>query len=143
MSATSHTERIKQELTRAGVTSYALGKFNSRYLPKVLHEGEHVMAVVYGRHREDSGFLRWVDRMLVATDRRVISLNHKPGYTDIDEFTYDVVAGVETSTAGPFTAVTLSTRVHNITIRFVKPNCAEHFAHYIEIRRLEQPFKQF
>lgn len=139
---TASTKRIQDELRAAGVTSYGLKKFNSRYVPKIIHDDERVMAVVYGRFRESSGFLNWVDRMLIATDQRVISLNHKPGFTDVDELMYDMVAGVEMTTAGPFTAVTLYTRVHNITVRFVNARCAERFVHFVEQRRINQPYRQ-
>lgn len=137
-----HTQRIKQELTNAGVTGFGLRKFNSKYLPKVIHEEEHIMGVIYGRYQEDGGFLGWVDRMLVATDRRVVSLNHKPGFTDVDEFMYDMVAGIESSTAGPFTAIVLKTRTRKITVRFVNAKCAEKFVQYIELRQVERPYKQ-
>lgn len=129
--------RIKREFVKAGMTKWGLAKYNTRYLPRILHPNEHVMAVIYGRFSEAPGFLNWVDRMIVATDRRIISLNHKPGYTDIDEFTYDIVDGVEISTVGPFSAVRLNTKIDSLAIRFVNNNCAEKFVHYIEKRRLE------
>lgn len=136
---TSHKQRITNELITSGVSSYGLRKFNSHHLPLIIHEDEHILGVLYGRFHESFGLLDWVDRMLVATDRRIISLNHKPGYTDIDEFTYDVVTGISSSTAGPFTAVTLNTKINSISIRFVKKRCAEIFMHVIEQHRLEKP----
>lgn len=137
MIQTDQKQRITQELVACGVSSYGLRKFNSRYLPLLIHEDEHILGVVYGRYHESFGILDWVDRMLVATNRRIISLNHKPGYTDIDEFTYDVVTGISSSTAGPFTAVTLNTKIYSISIRFVKKQCAEIFKRTIEKHRLE------
>jgi len=131
------TFRCRQELIIAGMTRYGLLKFNTRFLPSIIHDFEHIMGVVYGRYAEGSGFLSWTDRMLIATDRRIISLNHKPGYTDIDEFTYDVVDGVESLTAGPFSSVKLNTKIAELNIRFTNRQCAEHFVHYIEKRRVE------
>lgn len=128
---------VRIELIKAGMTAYGLRKFNSRYLPSILHDQEHVKAVIYGRYGEGPGLLQWADRMVVATDRRIISLNHKPGYTDEDEFTYDVVDGVDALTAGPFTAVTLNTKVSHFTLRFVNRRCADKFVHYVEKRRAE------
>jgi hypothetical protein len=129
--------RLRQELVKAGMTAYGLSKFNTRHLPSIIRDGEHVHGVIYGRHIEGPGFLGWMDRMIVATDHRVISFNHKPGYTDDDIFTYDVINGVDASTAGPFTAVTLETRSGKVTIRFVNKRCAEIFIKYIAKRRLE------
>ena len=130
-------QRLRQELTKAGMTSYGLSKFNTRYLPSIIKEGEHIHGVVYGRYIEGPGFLSWVDRMMVATDHRIIAFNHKPGYTDDDEFTYDVVNGVDSSIAGPFTAITLDTRTGPVKLRFVNRRCAEIFIQYVERRRVE------
>lgn len=129
--------RLRKEMVAAGVNAHGLSKFDSHYLPTIIHDLEHIKGVIYGRFREGPGFLNWVDRMVVATDRRVISLNHKPGYTDIDEFTYDIIDGVDLSRAGPFYAVTLNTKIGHFTVRFVRRQCAEIFVHYIEKRRLE------
>lgn len=137
MTAGAAQQRITQELLSCGMSQWGLNKFNSRYLMEVIHEDEHIKGVVYGRYRENGGLLNWVDHMLVATDQRVISLNHKPGYTDMDEFTYDVVMGVESSTAGPFTAITLHTRLRDFSLRFVNAACAHTFMEYIESRRME------
>jgi len=130
-------KRVRQELIAAGMTPYGLSKFNTRYLTSIIKEGEHIHGVVYGRHVEGPGFLSWVDRMIVATDHRIISFNHKPGYTDDDEITYDVVNGVDSSNAWPFTAVTLDTRIGKVTLRFVRNRCAAIFIEYVERRRVE------
>lgn len=129
--------RIKSELKAVGVSAYGLRKFDSRYLPAIIHDHEHVKGVIYGRFHEGNGPLNWVDRMVVATDRRILSFNHKPGFTDVDEFTYDMIDGIDASTAGPFTAVTLNTKVSHFNVRFVNKRCADIFVHYIEKRRLE------
>lgn len=130
-------QRCKLELKMAGMTKYGFTKFNSRYLPKIIHDDEHIMGVIYGRYPEGPGVLSWTDRMVVATDRRVISLNHKPGYTDVDEFTYDVIDGVESLRAGFYTAVRINTKIDVLFVRMVNPRCAERFVHYIEKRRIE------
>lgn len=130
-------ERIREELIKAGMTPYGLSKFNTRFLPTLIKDGERIHAVVYGRHIEGPGFLNWVDRMMVATNHRVISFNHKPGYTDHDVFTYDVVNGVDASVAGPFRAVTLDTRTGKVTLRFVNKRCSDTFIKYVLNRRME------
>ena len=134
---TPHEQRIKDELSSVGVTWYGRHKFNTHFIPKLIHEYEHIKGVIYGRFREDGGFLSMADHMLVATDLRIISFNHKPGYTDIDEFTYDAVIGVDYTTAGPFSSVTLQTRLRDFTLRFVNPTCAKIFITYLEARRFE------
>lgn len=131
-----HDERIKQELKDAGVTRFGMKKFAVKYLPKIIHKNEHIHGVVYGRYGEKTGSLTLVEGMLVATDRRIIFLDHKPGFTSTDEITYDVVSGVRANTAF-FTAVTLHTRIGDYTIRFANPKCAETFIDYVGERRLE------
>jgi general stress protein 26 len=125
-----HKLRIRQELKKAGVTSYGLIKGESKLLPNIIHEDEHIGGVVYGQMSEGSV-------MLVATDKRIIFLDWKPLFTTSDEFTYDVVSGVKTTTAGPFSAVTLHTRISDYSLRYVNHNCARNFVRYIEKRRIE------
>lgn len=134
-----HTERIKQELRAVGATSFGLMKFASRYLPKIIHEDEHVRAAVYGRYKVNGGWLAMSEGVLVATDSRIIFLDHKPGFTSTEEVTYDVVVGVRKTSGGPFAAVTLYTRVGNFTIRFAHGRTIDKFVEFIEKRRLESP----
>lgn len=137
MSDAQKVARVKKELRAAGVTSIGLAKFASRYLPSVLHDAEHIMGVVYGRYAAGSGLLRWTEGMLVATDRRVIFMDRKPGFQTVDELTYDIVSGVKKTYAWPFSSITLHTRIGNYTLRYVNPSCLDTFMQYVEERRLE------
>ncbi len=132
----SHTMRVKAELRKVGITAYSINKFTPRYLPKVIHDNEHIMAAVYGRYNKEEtpfGF----GGMLVATDRRVIFVDHKPGYTTLDELTYDVVSGVQATRAGLFRSITLYTKLGEFTVRFANTKSVKNFEHYVEKRRLE------
>jgi hypothetical protein len=133
----AEAKRIRQELRQAGVTWYGSIKFAVRYLPHILHEGEHVNGAVYGRYAAGSGMLNWEEGILVATERRILFLDRKPGYEATDELTYDVVSGVQKSYAWPFAAITLHTRLGNYTIRFANKKCIDTFIRYVERRRLE------
>lgn len=133
----AHAERVKRELREAGVGALGLLKFGIRYLHRLIHQDEHVHGVVFGRYREAEGQPAWEEGMLVATNRRVLFVDRKPGYLKADDITYDVVSAVEASRAGPFSAVTLYTRMGTFTIRFAKSKCAEIFVRYVENRRLE------
>lgn len=133
----THIQRVKKELQAAGASSYGAKKFASHYLPNIIHQNEHIKGVVYGRYKEDGGFFGFSAGMLVATDRRVIFLDHKPGYTSIDEISYDVVVGVKQTTTGLFSTVTLHTRVAEYHIRFANARGVYNFVEYIEKRRLE------
>lgn len=132
-----HTQRIAEELKAAGASSYGAAKFASRYLPNVIHSDEHIMAAVYGRYDEGGGLLSLSAGMLVATEKRVIFLDHKPGFTSMDEITYDVVSGVKKVSSTLASTLTLHTRVGDYVIRFANASGADKFVHYIETRRVE------
>jgi hypothetical protein len=133
----THKQRVFKELKNVGVTWYGMLKFAPHYLPKIIHNDEHIMGAVYGRYTDKAGANNWNEGMLVATDLRVIFLNHKPGYTKIDEMTYDVVSGVSMTTAG-FSAVSLRTRLGDYKFRFANKRCSEIFVEYVERRRIEK-----
>lgn len=127
-----HKQRVKAELRAAGVTNYGLLKPESRNLPQVIQEDEHIRAVVYGRATTSGG------AMLVATNLRVIYFNRMPLFATLDEVTYDLVSGVSKgSEGGLFAAVTLHTRAGDYTIRFANVVCADRFVKYIERQCIE------
>ena len=133
-----HAERIKRELIAAGVTRYGLRKFAAHYVYRIIHPQEHIMAVVYGRYGSGEGLFGGMSEgMLIATERRVIFLDYKPGFTDLKEFTYDVVSGIERITTALFSSVKLFTRIGNFSLRYANSHCVELFMEYIELRRLE------
>lgn len=123
--------RIKRELLEAHVTLYGLLKSESRHLPNILHDNEHVEAVIYGQHGASSA-------MLVATDERIIYLDKKPMVVLFDEVSYEVVSGVEFDIHTLFATVILHTPVKNYDFRFTNLHCAENFVRYIERQRLEK-----
>ncbi len=127
----AHRRRIQRELTAAGVTAYGLMKNEARYLPKLIHQDEHIEAVAYGRYTNGSA-------MLVATDRHVLFLDKKALVTILDELTYEVVAGVTVEMHGPFANINLHTRLGDYSVRLVNQNCAMKFVDHIERRRLDE-----
>ena len=136
-----HKDRIKEELHRAGVTTLGRYRFSGMYLPEVIHEDEHIEAAIFGRHKELQGFFGAVEGMLVATDKRVIFIDHRPGYTTMDEFTYDVISGVNITKAVYNASVTLYTKVSNYRLSYVGKESAKKFANYLE-ERLEKRVAQ-
>jgi hypothetical protein len=127
----THAERVHRELVQAGATVYGLLKSESRYLPRIIHEDEHIHAVVYGQHHSSSA-------MLIATDYRIIYLDKKPTALFMDEVTYDVVSGIEFEIHTFFASVTLHTAVTNYNIKYANIHCAEKFTSYIEEQRVKR-----
>lgn len=123
--------RIRQELIVAGVTSYGLRKPTIHNLPSVIHPDEHIKGVIYG----------WRDKntaTIVATDRRLIYMDHKPFFRINDEISYDFVSGISHNAQGRFSGVIIHTRAGDYNLRFVNTECAKIFVNYIESRGIEQ-----
>lgn len=132
-----HAERIKAELKKAGFSRLNQRKFTSTYLPNVIHPNEHIRAAVTGRHKETEGFFGLVEGVLVATDERVIYVDHRPGFTKMDEISYDVISGVTVTSTIFAASITLYSKVGNYTISYSKMVSAQKFADYIERHRLQ------
>lgn len=137
LTTTQEAQRIREELKAVGVTAFGMAKFASHFLPNVLHENEHIMGAVYGRYATGAGLQQWNEGMLIATQRRIIFLDRKPGFEIMDELTYDVVSGMQKSYAWPFASITLHTRIANYTLRFANKACIDSFMRYVEERRVE------
>jgi len=126
-----HVERVKRELSDAGVSWYGLLRAESRYLPQVIHADEHVKAAVYGRTKDGSA-------MIVATDRRMLFIDKKPMITISDEISYEVLSGVGISQENTLTAgITIFTRMGNYTVRFANTKSVMKLKKYLESHRLE------
>ena len=130
MQNTDHIRRIKQELKDAGVSRYGLAKMESKYLPSIIHEDEHIKGVVYGK-------IDFLSSMLIATDRRILYINREPMVSTMDEVTYDMVGGVKFNKAGLFGSITLHTRIQDYVIRYVNIKSGQKFIKYLESRRIE------
>jgi len=130
-SFTQHQKRIRKELLAAGMTNYGLMKGEAKHLPDMIHPDEHIGGVIYGRHGSESA-------MFVATNLRMIYLEHRPFFRVNDEIAYSVLSGVSFNMQARFAGVTIHTRLGDYTILFVNRNCAKTFVAYIEKRRLEE-----
>jgi hypothetical protein len=123
--------RVKRELLDAGASLYGLLKSEGRYLPKVLHENEHIEAAIYGQHNSSSA-------MMIATDERIVYLDKKPMVEMFDEVSYEVISGIEFDIHTFFATIVLHTPVRNYEFKYVNLHCAEKFARHIEKHRLER-----
>lgn len=131
MTTTQHNIRIYKELRDAGISKWATRTLEGRSIPAIIHDDEHIGAAV-------SGFSETSYVMLIATDRRIIYLDRKPIFTNMDEITYDIVTGVKCNDLGLYSGVNLHTRLKEFEVRWVNENAARNFVHFIELRKLEQ-----
>lgn len=130
MTTAQHNIRIYKELCDAGIGTWAMRSLEAHYVPSFIHEDEHIGAAV-------SGFSEGSYVMLIATDRRIIYLDRKPIFTNIDELAYDIVVGVKCNDLGLFAGVELHTRLKDYSVGWVREKAAHTFVHFIETRRLE------
>lgn len=123
-------ERIMAELKALGVNWYGFTKSGIRGIPAVLHDSEHVKGVIYGHH--DAG-----QAALVVTDHRILFIDNKPFFKNIEELPFSVVGGITYGKAGLSATVTLHTPVNDYRIRTTNWTSAKHFIDFIESKCLE------
>jgi hypothetical protein len=93
--------------------------------PEILHDGEHVKSVVYGRRRDGSA-------MLIATAERIIYLYRKGSQVLMDEIAYDEVFGVGSELEGRDATVRLLTPETEYVIAGANEYNAEDFVEFVE-----------
>lgn len=122
---TGHDDRVKKELTDAGMNKYGFLKGETRHLPSIIQDDEHIGGVVYGRGQGASG-------MLVATNKRILFLDHKLFFKKTEEISYDAVSGISYNKQGEYSTVILHTKFGDFTLRFVNVKIGTHFVNFIE-----------
>lgn len=130
----NHKDRIRNELRQAGATRYALIRSEVKYLPQIIHEEEHIEAVVYGRVEGEFS-------LLVATDKRIIFMQRMALYTTTDEISYDTVRGVRSNDVGLFSSLILHTKINDYNIRYANTKCTHKFVKFIEQKSVEEKNK--
>lgn len=130
-----HKQRIQQELERACVPRLSLKTFASRHLHNVIQDDEHIIAAINGFSKSGSGLFGTC--MLVATDKRIIFYDHKPGFTVMEEAAYDEIRGIRSAEIGPFTMVRLHTAAGDYQLNHVNRACARAFVKYVDKCKLE------
>lgn len=132
---TSKIERVRQELKDAFATPYGLIKQEARFLHNIVEDDEHIKAVIYGLYGENGfGVQTSNSGMLVATDKRLIFIDRKPLFSDVDELGYEAIIGINVNSAPIFSAVEVHTARKEFHFRNVNKKCARHFEKYIESR---------
>lgn len=122
-------KQLKHQLKKVGVSWVGLQLSETKHLAGILQEGEKINGAVYGHN--EIGFV-----MLAATNKRLMFIDKKPLFSNIDEITYDVVSGVSLSRAWPFSTLTLYSRVSNFVLKTWNKNSAQIFIDFIEDRCL-------
>lgn len=125
-----HVRRVYEELKRAGAVAFDMLLPETRYLPRVIQDKEHVCGAVYGRYGKSRG-------VLVATDERIIFLNKKVLLLQLNDIAYSVVSGVSRTWLGPIGTVTLRTSMGNYSLRTYNQKNAKNFVEYVSTQHLQ------
>ncbi len=122
-------ERVKQELIAAGMTKRGLTNTSSQYLYNVIHDDEHVKGVAYSIYGGRGP-------ILVATEHRIIYLQHRASYTTCDDLSYDFLTDVTLGFSGPLGSLSLRCRGQDYTVGYVNRRAAQVFVDYVESKNL-------
>jgi hypothetical protein len=120
-----HADQVRLELGEHGISPHGLRRAESRYLPTIIHEDEHIKAAILGRVFRGAA-------LLAVTNMRVIFFDRIPLFTNFDELPYGSVMGVSHSAVGLFASVTLRTRMGDYILRYVNKAAARAFVRCIE-----------
>lgn len=129
-----HQKRVLEDMKRLGATRIELYSSEASYLHKVIHHEEQIGGISFGHN--EVGY-----SMLIATNRRVIFLDKKPFFANVDDISYDVVSGVSLGHAGPGSTLVLHTRIRDIKLMTMNDKSAEIFVDYVQMRCLEHDKK--
>lgn len=122
--------QLHSQLKQLGLDWVECLRSEARMLPGSLHKGEVIRAVISGRAK--TGHI-----MLVATDTRVIMLDHKPFFQNVEDISYQIISGVSVGKVGPFYTVTLNTRMGDYILKTYYGKAAATFKEFIESRCIE------
>lgn len=131
MSAADKKSRVLAELNAAGIVGVQAQRMEARNLYKLLHDNEHIMGAIRGRHDGDGA-------MFVATDKRMLLLNYKPLFSNNQEISYYVLAGVSYNPMSGFAGVTIHTKMGNFDFKYVNKANAKHLVEYLEQKHLDK-----
>ena len=131
------TQQVRLSLRKRGAVAYDMWLPETNYLPHLLHRNEHIMGSVFGRYNltRDNSIGRGA---LVATDQRVLFLDKKPMFLQVDELSFPVIGGVTFSSVFIMGFVTLHTRLGDFRLRTFNIKNAANFVDYIETKCLQQ-----
>lgn len=124
-------EQLNRQLRALGADWADLRFPETRAILYVLHPGEQVRGIVYGRYKQDEG--RLVGRgVLIATDDRVLLLDKKPSYVKLEEIVYDAISGLTYSRVLFSATIKVHAKSGDIIIRTLNQKTAQPFIEAVE-----------
>ncbi|MCL4358082.1 PH domain-containing protein [Patescibacteria group bacterium] len=128
-----HTRKIKASISSLGADEYDLMLPETHVLPLVIQPDETIEGIIYGHYLQETAKESVRGRgVLVATDKRVMLIDHKPLYLKNAEYPYEVVSTISFNRGAFAHTITLGTRVGNISIRSRNRHLATSFISALE-----------
>ena len=132
-SASSSTDerltQIMNELRTCGFTTWGLIYAECRVLPSLLHEDEHIDAAMHGRGADGRA-------LFVATDQRLLYIDKKLLFLNIEEISYDMVIGESYHQGALSATLIIHTRTGDYTLHTRNIHCAETLRDVLELKIL-------
>lgn len=123
---------MHNELRELGVDSYDFLLPETHALPSIIHAGEQIIGIVYGRYKHSGIDPSQGRGALVATTSRILLIDKKPMFLKCDELSYSIVSGISHTRVGLAGTITLHTRAGDIQTRTFNKKCADTFVAAIE-----------
>jgi hypothetical protein len=129
-----HNKLIRNEIRKLGANSYDLLLPETHLLPIIVQPKEIINGIVYGRYKQDNSHKEPIRGrgLLLATDRRVILVDHKPLFLRCLEYPYRTIGGISYGKVGTLITIKLYSRVGNLSITTANSRAADKFVSVIQ-----------
>lgn len=123
-------EQVQAALKQVGMRNRFWGRWEMRELQHILTPDESVIGAVNGRY--EGGFA-----MLVATDRRLLLIDKKPMFMNMEDIRYDMISQVEF--CARLVDATVSVQTINNMLRFtsIRQNHLRRLTSFMQERVME------
>lgn len=82
-----HSKEVIKQLTTLGLRFRFFGRREVNELSNIINQGEQIRHCVYGSYEGGTG-------LLVATDRRILLIDKRPFFVNIEDFRYEMLNDV-------------------------------------------------
>ena len=106
------SEEIIKQLSGMGLRFRFFGRREVRELSSIINQGEMIRHCVYGTYEGGTG-------LLVATDRRILLIDKRPFFLNIEDFRYEMLNDVYF--AGRLLSASVSLHTGSKELRFTSP----------------------
>ena len=128
-----HKARIKRQLHKLGADRHELQLPETNMLPLVVRADERIQGIVFGTYKQATLARPLHGRgALVATDQRVLLIDHKPLYIRCDELSYSSVSAVSYRKVGFGGTIVLHNSLGDISLQTMNQNGVDMFVAAIE-----------